>query len=54
MGFGSARSKLSLADAESAQARVQQCELAVGGNVPLPPPPPASEGAKEPAAVPGT
>ncbi len=52
MGFGSARSKLSVVDATSAQPRVEQCELAAGGNVPLPPPAPAPE--KEPAAVPGT
>ncbi|HET8538575.1 MAG TPA: DUF2846 domain-containing protein [Anaeromyxobacter sp.] len=55
MGFGSARSKLSLVDAASAQPRVAQCELAVGGNVPLPAAPPAAPApATEPAAVPGT
>ncbi len=54
MGFGSARSKLSLVDAASAQPRVSQCELAVGGNVTAPAAPPAPAAEKEPAAVPGT
>ncbi len=40
MGFGSARSKLNLLDAASAQPRVAECELAAGGNVPLPAAPP--------------
>jgi hypothetical protein len=54
MGVLSARTKLSLLDAATAQPRVLQCDLAVGGNVAAPAqPPPEPAPARQPAAIPG-